>query len=322
MRALQVTQYVSSPLDLHPTALPTPQPHPSKYLIAIHAAGTNFFDLLQIRGKYQHQPPLPWIAGAEFAGTILAVPTTSSSSPPRYHVGDWVFGAHQGAYATHILAPEAVLLPVPAGWSFEDAAGLYVTAPTAYGALVVRAQARRGEWVLVHAGAGGVGLSAVQVAKALGCTVVATAGTEAKREVCRRFGADWVVDYSGEGWAKEVVELCRRERTGNGQVGVDVVFDPVGMVDQSLRCVAWNARLVVIGFAAGNIEKVAMNRVLLKNVSLVGLHWGVSCVYILPWILYVRIPDAFLTNTDTPPRSNTPNSNPKPSTRSGRASSI
>lgn len=193
-----------------------------------------------------------------------------------------MFGAQQGAYATQIHAPQESLLPVPDGWTFEDAAGLYVTAPTAYGALVVRAKAQPGEWVLVHAGAGGVGLSAVQVAKALGATVIATASTARKREVCLQFGADYVLDYAkddGKPWAKEVVELCREERTGNGKMGVDVVYDPVGMIDQSLKCVAWNARLVVIGFAAGNIEKVALNRVLLKNVSLVGLHWGVCCCF-------------------------------------------
>lgn len=276
MRAIQVSKYVSSPPDLQVSTLPDLQPHQSKYLIAIHAAGTNFFDLLQIRGKYQNQPPLPWISGVEFAGTVLAVP--NSSPGPRYKVGDRVFGAQQGAYATQILVPEDSLLPVPESWTFEDAAGLHVTAPTAYGALVVRAHTQPGEWVLVHAGAGGVGLSAVQVAKALGATVIATASTQRKRDVCLQFGADFALDYAkdgGKAWPQEVIDLCKAKRTGNGQKGVDVVFDPVGMVDLSLKCVAWNARLVVIGFAAGQIEKVALNRVLLKNVSLVGLHWGV-----------------------------------------------
>src|SRR5947209_4063500 len=187
MRAIQVSSYVSGPLDLSTTSLPTPSPDQNKYLIRIHACGTNFFDLLQIRGKYQHQPPLPWVSGAEFAGVILSVPTKPlakggpGGTHHKFKVGDRVFGATQGAYATHILAPESSLLPIPADWSFEDAAGLYVTAPTAYGALVTRAHTQPGEWVLVHAGAGGVGLSAVQVAKALGATVIATAGTERKR---------------------------------------------------------------------------------------------------------------------------------------------
>lgn len=267
-------QFLKGPLDLQVITLPTPSPSPSDYLIQIRSAGTNFFDLLQIQGKYQHQPPLPWIGGAEFAGTVLAIPTSKSASQARFKVGDRVFGATQGAYATHILAPEHTLLPVPNGWSFEDAAGLFVTAPTSYGGLVHRANVQPGDWVLVHAAAGGVGLAAVQIAKGKGATVIATAGTERKRQIAREFGADHVIDYRNTGWPEEVKKLCAQHRTGNGKAGVDIVYDPVGMIDASLKCVAWNARLLVIGFAAGKIEKVALNRVLLKNVSIVGLHWG------------------------------------------------
>lgn len=273
MRAVQVKEYVKGPLDLQVSTLPTPPPSPDQYLIEIHSAGTNFFDLLQIQGKYQHQPPLPWVGGAEFAGTILAVPT-SKTATPRFKVGDRVFGATQGAYATHVLAAEHTLLPVPNGWSFEDAAGLFVTAPTSYGGLVHRANVQPGDWVLVHAAAGGVGLAAVQIAKAKGATVIATAGTERKRQIAQEFGADYVIDYRNKAWPEEVKALCLKHRSGNGKAGVDIVYDPVGMVDASLKCVAWNARLLVIGFAAGSIEKVALNRVLLKNVSIVGLHWG------------------------------------------------
>lgn len=239
-----MSQYVSGPLDLSVKSFPTPAPHPDKYLIKIHACGTNFFDLLQIRGKYQHQPPLPWVSGMEFAGVVIATPTSTRHSTTsavassldatinaqtghQYQVGDRVFGAQQGAYATHILAPEDALLPVPPGWSFADAAGLYVTAPTAYGALVVRAKTQPGEWVLVHAGAGGVGLSAVQIAKGLGATVIATASTDRKRQVCLDYGADYVVDYKDKHWPQHVTGLCEQHRTGNGRQGVDVVYDPV-----------------------------------------------------------------------------------------------
>lgn len=244
MRAVKISEYVSGPGDLKVSTEPTPEPNPNKYLIRIHAAGTNFFDLLQIRGKYQHQPPLPWISGAEFAGVILATPTStqttgntvassfdgtiSTSTSHRFKVGDRVFGSSQGAYATHILAPEESLLPIPEGWSFEDAAGLYVTMPTAYGGLVVRGETKPGEWVLIHAGAGGVGLSAVMVAKAVGATVIATAGTERKRQICLDYGADYVVDYRDPKWPQKVVELCQKHREGNGKAGVDVVYDPVG----------------------------------------------------------------------------------------------
>lgn len=244
MRAVQVSQYVKGPGELKVSDVPTPEPQPDKYLIRIHAAGTNFFDLLQIQGKYQHQPPLPWVSGAEFAGVVVATPTQpkrtgstvvssfdgtiSTQTSHTFKVGDRVFGSTQGAYATHILAAEDSLLPVPEGWSFEDAAGLYVTMPTAYGGLVVRAKTQPGEWALIHAGAGGVGLSAVMVAKALGATVIATAGTERKRQICLDYGADYVVDYRDKAWPQKVVELCKKNRTGNGTAGVDVVYDPVG----------------------------------------------------------------------------------------------
>jgi NADPH:quinone reductase len=198
---------------------------------------------------------------------VLAVPA-SLGSRAAHPVGTRVFGASQGAYATLATAPEASLHRVPDGWTPAAAAGLFVTAPTAYGALVVRAGVRRGNWVLVHAAAGGVGLAAVQVAKALGAVVVATAGTARKLDVARAFGADHVVDYSDEKWPEKVKKL-----TPGGR-GVDVVYDPVGMVDKSTKCTAWNGRIVVVGFAGGKIEKVAMNKALLKNISFVGIHWG------------------------------------------------
>lgn len=244
MRAIQVSQYVKSPNELTVSEVPTPEAQADKYLIRVRAAGTNFFDTLQIQGIYQHQPPLPWVSGAEFAGVVVATPTEpsktgstvvssfdgtlSSQTVHRFKVGDRVFGSSQGAYATHVLASEGSLHPVPEGWSFEDAAGLYVTMPTSYGGLVTRAQLQPGEWVLVHAGAGGVGLSAIMIAKAVGATVVATAGTERKRKICLDYGADYVIDYRDKAWPQKVIDLCKKHRTGNGAAGVDVVYDPVG----------------------------------------------------------------------------------------------
>ncbi|MCJ1350280.1 MAG: hypothetical protein MMC33_000261 [Icmadophila ericetorum] len=271
MRAIQVKEYVSGPLDLTVTTLPSPTPSSHQYLLAIHATATNFFDLLQICGKYQHQPPLPWISGSEFSGVILSTPTAIAN--PKFRVGDKVFGATQGGYATHVCCEEERLRPVPKGWGFLEAAGLMVTAPTSYAAIVNRGRVRRGDWVLVHAAAGGVGLAAVQIAKAFGATVIATAGSERKLEVAKEFGADYALDYRQEGWEKAVQKVTPKGR------GVDIVFDPVGLVEKSLKCVAWDARIIVVGFAAGTIEKVAMNRVLLKNVSLVGLHWGMYPTY-------------------------------------------
>lgn len=160
---------------------------------------------------------------------------------------------------------------MPVGWGEDDtaaAAGLFVTAPTSYAALVLRARLQHGEWVLIHAAAGGIGLAAVQIAKALGGFVIAAAGTASKLEIAKKYGADKTVDYSMPGWEEEV-----RKMTPRGK-GVDIVIDPVGMVNKSLKCVRWNARIVVIGFTSGKVEEVKMNRVLLKNISLVGLHWG------------------------------------------------
>ncbi|KAI2638403.1 hypothetical protein GGS21DRAFT_508079 [Xylaria nigripes] len=266
MRGIRLSQYVKGPRELKVTELPDPKPSPDQYLIEVHAAATNFFDILQIQGKYQHQPPFPWVSGAEFSGVVLAAPANAKS--PKFPVGSRVFGASQGAFATKICATEEQILAVPQGWSFTDAAGLFVTAPTSYGALVLRAGVKAGDWVLIHAAAGGVGLAAIQVAKAFGATVIATAGTARKLEVARAFGADHVVDYRDASWPDKVRKLTPKSR------GVDIVYDPVGLVDKSTKCVAWNGRILVVGFAGGAIEKVAMNKVLLKNISLVGIHWG------------------------------------------------
>lgn len=269
---LALTDVWQGPEDLTVTDLPDPTPSSDQYTIAIHASATNFFDLLQIRGKYQHQPPLPWVSGSEFSGVVLSTPSKARKGGPKYNVGDKVFGASQGGYATKVCAREEQLRPVPKGWSFFDAAGLFVTAPTSYAALVTRAGIKKGDWVLVHAAAGGVGLAAVQIAKAFGATVVATAGTKHKLDVAKSFGADHIVDYKAKDWPEQVKKLTPKGK------GVDIVYDPVGLVAQSLKCTAWNGRVVVIGFAGGELEKIATNRVLLKNVSVVGLHWGAYAI--------------------------------------------
>ncbi|CAG7850517.1 SubName: Full=Related to quinone reductase {ECO:0000313/EMBL:CCA67581.1} [Serendipita indica DSM 11827] len=215
----------------------------------------NYFDILQAQGKYQNQPPFPFVLGAEFAGRIAA----NSPIPPGcpYKRGDRVFGAAQGSYADKVAANWNQLLPVPKSLTFRQAAGLFVTWPTSYEALTGRAQLKPGEWCLVHAGAGGVGLCAIQIAKALGAKVIATASTPAKREVCTKHGkADHAIDYTKPGWQQEVMKIT-------GGKGVD-----------SLKCIAWKGRALVIGFAAGQIEKLPLNLVLLKNISIVGTHWG------------------------------------------------
>jgi NADPH2:quinone reductase len=161
------------------------------------------------------------------------------------------------------------LLPLPDALTYEQGAGLFVTWPTSYEALVGRAELKPGEWCLVTAAAGGVGIAAVQLAKALGAKVIAMAGSPSKIAVAKnQGGADFVLDYSKAGWQKEVMKIT-------GGKGVDVIYDPVGMIKDCLKCIAWKGRALVVGFAGGEIEKLPLNLVLLKNISIVGIHWGV-----------------------------------------------
>ncbi|EXJ82306.1 hypothetical protein A1O3_06119 [Capronia epimyces CBS 606.96] len=269
MRAYQLQKLVKNIDELEIVETPDLRPHPDKYLIKVHAAAINFFDILQIQGKHQDKPPFPWIAGNEFAGEILAVPTRGGADVPklRFRKGDRVFGAGLGAFATMIQASEANLRPVPKNWTYVEASSLFYTAPTAYAALVMRAHAKKGDHVLIHGAAGGVGLAAVTIANALGMTVIASVDTEKKRDIVKRFGAHHVVDSKGD-WEPKVKSL-----TPNGR-GVDVVIDPLGMIARSLKCIRWDGRLCIVGFAAGGIENIPTNRLLLKNVSLSGLFWG------------------------------------------------
>jgi NADPH2:quinone reductase len=174
-----------------------------------------------------------------------------------------------GGYAELALAPAASVFPMPDGMSFEEGAALGVVYQTGYCALVTRARLRPGEWLLVHGAAGGVGLAAVQLGKALGARVIATAGSAAKLEIARQSGADVLVDYRTEDWVERVKAVT-------GGEGADVIYDPVGgdVFDGSTKCIAFEGRLLTIGFAGGRIPTIALNRVLLKNFSVVGVHWG------------------------------------------------
>ncbi|WVQ99274.1 hypothetical protein IAU59_006406 [Kwoniella sp. CBS 9459] len=267
MKAFQIKQH-EHPGKISVSDIPIPKPRTNKgeVLVDVYAAGLNFFDILQAQGKYQTQPPLPFVLGAEIAGRISASAPVPDDCP--YQPGDRVFGYAQGAYAEQVVASHKNLVPIPDNLSFEEAATIPLTTTTSYVALVDRAQATAGEWVLVHAGAGGVGLAACQIAKVLGCKVIATASSSDKRQACIDHGkADHVVDYTQKDWQKEVMKIT-------GGKGVNVVFDPVGMVIPSLKCIAWNARLVVVGFAAGSIEKIPANLLLLKQASVLGVYWG------------------------------------------------
>ncbi|KAK3721703.1 hypothetical protein LTR37_002868 [Vermiconidia calcicola] len=266
MKAIQLQQLVKGPDELTVSDLPDLEPSSDKYLIKVHAAATNFFDVLQIQGKHQQKPPLPWIAGNEFAGEIVAQPTVTKSSS-KFKVGGKVFGATLGTFATQVHVEEVALRPMPDGWSYTQASGLFYTAPTAYAALILRARAQKGDYVLVHGAAGALGLAAIQLSKALGMHVIATVNSDDKGKIAKQFGADYVLDSTKE-WEKDALECTPNKR------GVDVVLDPLGMIQRSLKCTRWDGRLVVIGFAAGEIEKIPTNRYLLRNVSVSGLFWG------------------------------------------------
>jgi len=251
--------------------VPEPKLSSDQVLVDVYSAGLNFFDILQTQGKYQIKPPLPFVLGTEFAGRI------SQNSPiPKgcsYKPGDRVFGAAQGTYADKVAVNLHQILPLPHNITYDQGAGLFVTWPTSYEALVGRAELKPGEWVLVTAAAGGVGIAAVQLAKVIGAKVIAAAGSQAKLDIAKAYGgADYTVDYTKPGWQKEVLKIT-------GGKGVNVIYDPVGLINDSLKCIAWKGRALVVGFAAGNIEKVPMNLVLLKNVSLVGVHWGAYSIH-------------------------------------------
>jgi NADPH2:quinone reductase len=265
MRAVVVERWVP-PSELVVSEAPEPVLEPGSVVLDVKAAGCNFFDILMVEGKYQAKPPFPFIPGAEVAGVVAAVgPEVAGVTP-----GDRVYaGVSIGAFAERIAVPAAALHPVPEGMTFEQAAALPVVYPTSYAGLVYRAALQPGENLLVHAAAGGVGLAAVQIGKALGARVIATAGDPEKRATALREGADVAIDYTSEGWVDRV-----REETGGR--GADVIYDPVGgeVFDRSLRCVAWNGRVLVVGFASGVTPEVRVNRILLKNIAVVGLHWG------------------------------------------------
>ena len=246
--------------------LPDPVPGLGQYVVRVEAAGVNFLDTLIIRGRYQKKPPLPFTPGAEVAGTILAAGEGATLAP-----GTRVLAAVEtGGYAEAALVAQAATFELP-DWmpAAEALALLGVNYPTSYYALHHRAALRAGETVLVHAGAGGVGSAAVQLAKAAGARVIATAGSVEKLDVCRRLGADAVVSYGETDW----VDAVRRLTDGRG---ADVIYDPVGgeVGEQSLRALAWMGRYLVVGFAAGGISKLPANRLLLSNGAALGVFWG------------------------------------------------
>jgi len=239
---------------------------PGQVVIDVSATGCNFFDILITQGKYQVRPELPFSPGAEVAGTVREV----GEGVERFAVGDRVSALlAYGGFASTVVAPQERVFSMPSQMTFEEAAALGVVYQTSYVGLVHRANLRQGETLLVHAAAGGVGLAAVQIGAALGARVVGTAGTPDKLDLVKQNGADVALNYRDEDWVERVKELT------DGR-GADVIYDPVGgdTFDLSTKCVAFEGRILIIGFASGHIPSAKMNRVLVKNFSLVGLHWG------------------------------------------------
>lgn len=243
-----------------------PPLRPGSARVAIHAAGVNFGDTLMVAGTYQEKPPFPFIPGFEIGGEVIEVASDVAGLKP----GDRVMGTlPHGGYADEAVVAAADLTPIPAAMDYAVAAGFPVTYGTSHGALDWRARLRPGETLLVHGAAGGVGITAVEIGKAMGATVIATAGSAAKLGVAKRHGADHLIDYSCE----DIRDSVRALTDGRG---VDVVYDPVGgdAFDASLRSIAWEGRIVVIGFAGGRVPQIPANLVLVKNCDIIGFYWG------------------------------------------------
>ena len=267
MKAWQVTR-LGEPSDvLELVEIDPPTAGPGAVQIRVDAVGLNFPDILLCQGKYQERPDLPFTPGLEVAGTVIAVGEGATAA-----IGDRVYGSpglpHGGCAEIAVLGLGGYF-PTPSGMDDVTAASWFITYQTAHVALHRRAGMKPGETLLVHAGAGGVGSAAIQVGKAAGARVIATAGGSAKVAVCEKLGADAVIDYSTEDIAARVKEL-----TGGG--GADVIFDPVGgaVFEASTKCVAFEGRILVIGFAGGEIASAATNHALVKNYSIDGVHWG------------------------------------------------
>lgn len=265
MRALTCTAF-DEPETLTVTEQPTPGPGPGEVLIRVQAASVNYPDALMVQGKYQVRPPLPFTPGAEAAGTVETV----GEGVTHLKVGQRVAAfTGTGAFATHLIAPAAATLPIPDDLDLNVAATLPLAYGTAMHALIDRGQLKAGETLLVLGAAGGVGLAAVMIGKALGARVIAAASTGEKLDLARAHGADEVINYTDTDLKAAVGELT-------GKKGVDVILDPVGdrWAESAFRAVAWGGRYLVIGFAGGEIPRLPLNLPLLKGASIVGVFWG------------------------------------------------
>jgi NADPH2:quinone reductase len=265
MKAVLCKQY-GPPESLTFEELPSPRPGPGEAVVSVKAASVNFPDVLIIQNKYQFKPPLPFSPGSELSGVVKeAAPDVAGFKP-----GDKVIAfTTYGAFAEEVKTEASRLVPMPQGMDYPQAAAFLLTYATSDHALRDRGALRAGETLLVLGAAGGVGLAAIEIGKALGARVIACASSEDKLAVCREHGADEGINYAAE-------DLRERIKALTGGRGVDVVYDPVGgpYSEPAFRSLAWRGRLLVVGFAAGDIPRLPLNLALLKGASAVGVFWG------------------------------------------------
>jgi NADPH2:quinone reductase len=268
MRAWRVHELGEPESVLGLDDVPAPVAGPREVVVDVAAASLNFPDVLMCRGEYQVRPPVPFTPGAEVAGVVTAV----GDGVDATLVGRRVIAIPQpghGGFAERTVAPASTVFPIPDTLPDAAAAALHVTYQTGHVALHRRARLQPGETLLVHAGAGGVGSAAIQLGRAAGARVVATAGGPEKVQVCRDLGAELVIDYRAE----DFVDAVKAFTAGRG---ADVVYDPVGgdTYDRSTKCIAFEGRILVIGFTGGRFAEARTNHVLIKNYAVVGVHWG------------------------------------------------
>jgi NADPH:quinone reductase len=252
------------------TELPTPNPKANEVLIAIEAASLNFPDLLIVQNKYQMKPALPFVPGSEYAGTVQAI----GESVKHIKVGQKVAClSGTGGFGTHTIAPAALCMPLPEGFPAVDAAAFIMIYATSHHALIDRAQLKAGETVLVLGAAGGVGSSAIQIAKAAGARVIAATSTDEKCALCASIGADVTINYSTHALPNAFRDAVKAATDGKGP---DVIYDPVGgdFAEPAFRSIGWRGRYLVVGFASGPIPSLPLNLTLLKGASIVGVFWG------------------------------------------------
>ncbi|KAJ3119913.1 hypothetical protein HK098_005021 [Nowakowskiella sp. JEL0407] len=276
MKAIQISDWVSNIRELKPTVVSDPVLTDNNVICDVRAMGINFFDSLMVKGLYQVKPKFPFIPGAEFAGIITHI----GKNVKDFQIGDCVFGIDESglnAFAEKIsVVPTPYsLFKIPANLTFAEAASIPMIYPTSWVGLIHRGNLTKGEICLIHAASSGVGLAALHIAKHIGAIVIATASTPEKLSICKQNGADFVVNYTEKSYISQIQQIVR----GLGRKGVDVVYDPVGKMEENLKCIAWGGRLLVVGFAGGNIEKVAVNKLLLKNASIVGVYYGQTRVH-------------------------------------------